>query len=483
MVKVVVNILDENDNAPRFSQIFSAPVPENAPLGYTVTRVTTSDEDIGVNAISRYSIRDTSLPFNINPSTGDITISRHLNREDTDRYRIRVSAHDSGWTVSTDVTIFVTDINDNAPRFTKTSYYLDCPDHISVTIPESHVVGAVIRTVSARDRDAAMNGLIAYNISSGNEAGIFAINTSTGALTLAKPLDYELCQNHEMIVSATDGGWVARTGYCSVTVNVVDVNDNSPIFSPEDYFPNVLENAPSGTTVIRLNATDTDSGSNAMIAYAVQSSDSDLFVIDPNTGIITTQGFLDYETKQSYHLTVKAFNVPDEERCSFASVNIQLEGTNEYVPRFVSKLYYFEVSEAASKGMVVGEVFASDRDMGTDGEVHYLIFGSSRKKGFQINEKSGQIYVSGPLDREKEERISLKVLAKNFGSIRGADVDEVIVNITVLDANDPPVFSLQVYNIQISEGVPPGTHVTFVSAFDSDSVPSTCMLFPCFVCL
>uniref|UniRef100_A0A8C3SY76 FAT atypical cadherin 4 n=1 Tax=Chelydra serpentina TaxID=8475 RepID=A0A8C3SY76_CHESE len=680
-VKVIVNILDENDNAPRFSQIFSAPVPENAPLGYTVTRVTTSDEDIGVNAISRYSIRDTSLPFIINPSTGDITISRHLNREDTDRYRIRVSAHDSGWTVSTDVTIFVTDINDNAPRFTKTSYYLDCPElaevglkvtqvsatdpdegsngqvfyfiksqseffrinattgeifnkqylryqnssgssnininrhsfivtssdrgspsllsettvtinivdsndnapqflaskyftpvtknvavgtklvkvtavdykdfglnseveyfisnendtdkfkldsttgwisvasslmtdlnqnflltvkakdkgnpplssevtvqiviteenyhtpefsqsHMSVTIPESHVVGAVVRTVSARDRDAAMNGLITYNISSGNEAGIFAINTSTGALTLAKPLDYELCQNHEMIVSATDGGWVARTGYCSVTVNVIDVNDNSPIFSPEDYFPNVLENAPSGTTVIRLNATDADSGPNAMIAYAVQSSDSDLFVIDPNTGIITTQGFLDYETKQSYHLTVKAFNVPDEERCSFASVNIQLEGTNEYVPRFVSKLYYFEVSEAASKGMVVGEVFASDRDMGTDGEVHYLIFGSSRKKGFQINEKSGQIYVSGPLDREKEERISLKVLAKNFGSIRGADVDEVIVNITVLDANDPPDFSLQVYNIQISEGVPPGTHVTFVSAFDSDSVPS-----------
>ncbi|XP_009887839.1 PREDICTED: protocadherin Fat 4-like, partial [Charadrius vociferus] len=680
-VKVIINILDENDNAPRFSQIFSASVPENAPLGFTVTRVTTSDEDIGVNAVSRYSIRDTSLPFTINPNTGDITISRPLNREDTDRYRIRVSAHDSGWTVSTDVTIFVTDVNDNAPRFTKPSYYLECPElpgiglkvtqvsatdpdegsngqvfyfiksqseffrinattgeifnkqylryqnssgssnvninrhsfivtssdrgspplmsettvtinivdsndnaplflarkyftpvtknvrvgtdlikvtavddkdfglnseveyfiseesktnkfrldrstgwisvssslmadlnknflfkvkakdkgnpplssevtveivvteenyhtpefsqsRMSVTIPESHSVGAVVRTVSARDRDAAMNGLIRYNISSGNEAGVFAINTTTGTLTLAKPLDFESCQKHELVITATDGGWVSRTGYCSVTVNVIDVNDNSPAFSPEDYFPNVLENAPSGTTVIRLNATDADSGPNAVVAYAIQSSDSDLFVIDPNTGTITTQGFLDYETKQSYHLTVKAFNVPDEERCSFASVNIQLEGTNEYVPRFVSKLYYFEVSEAASKGTVVGEVFASDRDMGTDGEVHYLIFGNSRKKGFQIDEKSGQIYVSGPLDREKEERISLKVLAKNFGSIRGADIDEVTVNITILDANDPPVFTLGTYNIQISEGVPPGTHVTFVSAFDSDSVPS-----------
>uniref|UniRef100_A0A2K6PPR7 FAT atypical cadherin 4 n=1 Tax=Rhinopithecus roxellana TaxID=61622 RepID=A0A2K6PPR7_RHIRO len=680
-VKVMINILDENDNAPRFSQIFSAHVPENSPLGYTVTRVTTSDEDIGINAISRYSIMDTSLPFAINPSTGDIVISRPLNREDTDRYRIRVSAHDSGWTVSTDVTIFVTDVNDNAPRFSRPSYYLDCPElneigskvtqvfatdpdegsngqvfyfiksqseyfrinattgeifnkqilkyqnvtgfsnvninrhsfivtssdrgnpslisettvtinivdsndnapqflkskyftpvtknvkvgtklikvtaiddkdfglnseveyfisndnhlgkfkldndtgwisvasslisdlnqnfyitvtakdkgnpplssqatveitvteenyhtpefsqsHMSATIPESHSVGSIVRTVSARDRDAAMNGLIKYSISSGNEEGIFAINSSTGILTLAKALDYELCQKHEMTISAIDGGWVARTGYCSVTINVIDVNDNSPVFLSDDYFPTVLENAPSGTTVIHLNATDADSGTNAVIAYTVQSSDSDLFVIDPNTGVITTQGFLDFETKQSYHLTVKAFNVPDEERCSFATVNVQLKGTNEYVPRFVSKLYYFEISEAAPKGTIVGEVFASDRDLGTDGEVHYLIFGNSRKKGFQINKKTGQIYVSGILDREKEERVSLKVLAKNFGSIRGADIDEVTVNVTVLDANDPPVFTLNIYSVQISEGVPIGTHVTFVSAFDSDSIPS-----------
>lgn len=105
------------------------------------------------------------------------------------------------------------------------------------------------------------------------------------------------------------------TGYCSVTVNVIDVNDNSPVFLPDEYFPTVLENAPSGTTVIHLNATDADSGTNAVIAYTIQSSDSDLFVIDPNTGVVTTQGFLDFETKQSYHLTVKAFNVPDEERC------------------------------------------------------------------------------------------------------------------------------------------------------------------------
>ncbi|XP_019901605.3 protocadherin Fat 4 isoform X2 [Esox lucius] len=679
-VKVLINVLDVNDNAPRFSKIFSAAVPENAPVGYTVTRVMTTDEDAGSNAISKYSIADTSLPFTINPSTGDITISRPLNREDTDHYIAKVSAHDSGWTVSTDVTIFVTDVNDNAPRFSRPSYYLDYPEltevgslvtqvsatdpdegfngkifyfirsqseyfrinsssghifikqrlkyqnstggnvnmnrhsfivtasdratkplmsettviinivdsndnpptfespqyftpvtksvkvgtklirviaydkkdfglnseveyiisggnssgkfklemqsgwvvvassltsdinkvflmdvtardkgnppltakttvkvavteenhhtpefsqsQVTATIPESLAVGTAIRTLSARDKDKDMNGLITYNITSGNEKGLFAVNSKTGVLSLANHLDFEEKQRHELRVTATDGGWIAKTSYVTVTVHVTDVNDNPPIFDPDEYFPVVQENVPSGTTVVKMNATDRDSGPNAVMAYVIQSSDSDLFVIDPNTGVITTQGFLDYEAKQVYHLTVKSFNVPDEERCSFANVNIQLKGANEYVPRFVSKQYYFEVSEAAPRGTVVGEVFASDRDQGDDGVVYYLIFGKSRRKGFGINKKTGQIYVTGPLDREKEEKISLKVLAKNAGSIRGADIDEVFVNVTILDANDPPVFSQELYDVQISEGLAPGGLVTFVSAQDSDSVPS-----------
>ncbi|XP_029020737.1 protocadherin Fat 4 isoform X2 [Betta splendens] len=681
VVKVLISVLDVNDNAPRFSKIFSATVAENAPVGFTVTRVTTTDEDAGSNAVSRYSITDTSLPFNINPNTGDITISRPLNREDTDHYIVKVSAHDSGWTVSTDVTVFITDVNDNAPRFSRPSYYLDHPEltevgslvtqvsatdpdegfngkifyfirsqsdyfrinassgeifvkqqlnyqnstgassininrhsfivtasdravkplmsettvivnivdsndnppefeslnyftpvtksvkvgtklirvvahdkkdfglnseveylitggnsstkfkldktsgwitvassltsdmnkifyiditasdkgnpplsapasvriavteenhhtpefsqsQISATVPESLAVGTAIRTLSARDKDKDTNGLITYNINAGNDKGLFALNSKTGVLSLARPLDYEEKQQHELKVSATDGGWISKTGSVSVTVHVTDVNDNPPVFDPEEYFPVVQENVPSGTTVVKLNATDPDSGANAVMAYVIQSSDSDLFVIDPNTGTITTQGFLDYEAKQVYHLTVKAFNVPDEERCSFANVNIQLKGANEYVPRFVSKQYYFEISEAAPKGTVVGEVFASDRDQGDDGVVYYLIFGKSRDKGFGINRKTGQIYVTGNLDREKEEKISLKVLAKNAGSIRGADIDEVFVNITIIDANDPPVFTQELYDVQVSEGLAVGGLVTFVSAEDSDSVPS-----------
>ncbi|RVE67603.1 hypothetical protein OJAV_G00104590 [Oryzias javanicus] len=520
-VKVLVRVLDVNDNAPRFSKIFSATVAENAPVGYTVTRVTTTDEDAGSNAISRYSLTDTSLPFSINPNTGDITINRPLNREETDHYIVRVSAHDSGWTVSTDVTIFITDVNDNVPRFTRPSYYLE--------YPELTEIGSLVTQVSAVDPDEDFNGKIFYFIRS--QSDYFRINASTGEIFVKQQLKYQNStgasslniNRHSFIVTASDRAVKPLISETTVIVNIVDSNDNPPVFEStsyftpvtksvkvgtrlvrvvaqdkkdfglnseieylitggnssikfvldktNEYFPTVQENVPSGTTVVRMNATDRDSGPNAVMAYVIQSSDSDLFVIDPNTGI-TTQGFLDYEAKQVYHLTVKAFNVPDEDRCGFANVNIQLKGANEYVPRFVSKQYYFEVSEAAPKGTVVGEVFASDRDQGEDGVVYYLIFGKSRKKGFSINKITGQIYVTGTLDREKDEKISLKVLAKNAGSIRGADVDEVFVNITILDANDPPVFTQDLYDVQVSEGLSPGDLVTFVKADDSDSVPS-----------
>ncbi|KAK5864404.1 hypothetical protein PBY51_015650 [Eleginops maclovinus] len=468
---VIVNIVDSNDNPPEFDlPSYFTPVTKSVKVGTRLIRVVAQDEkDFGLNSVVEYLITggNSSSKFKLDKTSGWITVASSLTSDMNKMFLIDITASDRGnppLSARTTVRIAVTEENHHTPEFSQSQ--------ISASVPESLVVGTAIRTLSARDKDKEMNGLITYNITSGNDRGLFSLNSKTGVLSLAQPLDFEEKQQHELRVSATDGGWISKTSYVSVVVHVTDVNDNPPVFDPEEYFPIVQENVPSGTTVVKLNATDRDSGANAVMAYVIQSSDSDLFVIDPNTGTITTQGFLDYEAKQVYHLTVKAFNVPDEERCSFANVNIQLKGANEYVPRFVSKQYYFEISEAAPKGTVVGEVFASDRDQGDDGVVYYLIFGRSRKKGFGINRKTGQIYVTGSLDREKDEKISLKVLAKNTGSIRGADIDEVFVNITILDANDPPVFTQELYDVQISEGLSPGGLVTFVSAEDSDSVPS-----------
>uniref|UniRef100_A0A673FLZ2 Cadherin domain-containing protein n=1 Tax=Sinocyclocheilus rhinocerous TaxID=307959 RepID=A0A673FLZ2_9TELE len=439
--KVEIAVLDVNDNHPTFEQEpFHAEILENL-SPQRVLIVSAFDQDSGPNGQLEYAIIEGNQEnsFSINRATGEIRTTRPLDRE-------------KGF---------------NGKIF----YFIRSQtEHFRINSSSGEIFIKHVKVASSLTADT--NKVYLLEITASNDDGLFSINSQTGVLSLAKPLDYETKQKHELRVSATDGGWIAKTSYVTVNVLVTDVNDNPPVFDPVEYFPVVQENVPSGTTVVKMNATDKDSGPNALMAYVIQSSDSDLFIIDPNTGIITTQGFLDYEAKQVYHLTVKAFNVPDEERCSFAYVNIQLRGANEYVPRFVSKQYYFEVSEAASKGTVVGEVFASDRDLGEDGIVYYLIFGRSKKRSFSINKKTGQIYVTGPLDREKEEKISLKVLAKNKGSIRGADIDEVLVNITILDANDPPVFTQELYDVQVNEGLSPGGLVTFVNAEDSDSVPS-----------
>ncbi|XP_060039989.1 protocadherin Fat 4 isoform X2 [Erinaceus europaeus] len=677
--RLLVRVLDEDDNAPRFSQIFSARVPENAPPGTTVTRVTTTDEDEGGHAVSRYSLADTGLPFSIHPGTGDIVVSRPLDREHADRYRVRVSAQDSGWTVSTDVTIEVTDVNDNSPRFSRPSYHLDCPelaapggrvgqveasdpdvgangqvfyvlkapselfrvdaasgtifnkqplrfhnasrrlpganrhsfvvtasdrgvpallsettvtistvdsndhaprflqtgystpvprgvavgtrllqlaavddgdfglnaqveyafadgaasagsfrldgqtgwvsvaasleaeldrefllpvtardrgspplsaqatlrvlvteenrhtpefsqDHVLFSAPEGLAVGSTLGTLSARDRDAAANGQVRYAIVEGDADGFFELNVSSGALSLARPLDFEARQRHELSVTATDGGWAARTGSCHVTVQVLDENDNAPEFRPAEYWPSVREDAPSGTTVLRLRAWDADSGTHALTAYALQAADTDLFLLDPNTGALTTQGFLDFEARQAFRLTVRAFNVPDEARFGLATVHVQLQGANEFLPRFLARGYTFRVSEAAAPGAPVGQVFAGDRDLGPDGEVSYLLLGPGRR-AFRLHPRTGRLEVAAPLDREHRSCYALRVLAKNPGAIRGPDVDEVALNVTVLDANDPPAFSQAEYRVRVSEAAPHGAHVAFLSALDADLDP------------
>uniref|UniRef100_A0A673FR87 Cadherin domain-containing protein n=1 Tax=Sinocyclocheilus rhinocerous TaxID=307959 RepID=A0A673FR87_9TELE len=305
-VKVLISVLDVNDNAPRFSKIFSATVPENAPVGFTVTRVTTTDEDAGANAISRYSISDASLPFIIHPSTGDITISRPLNREDTDHYIAKVSAHDSGWTVSTDVTIFVTDVNDNAPKFSKPSYYLD--------YPELTEVGSIVTQVSATDPDEGFNGKIFYFIRSQTEH--FRINSSSGEIFIKQQLRYQNSSGHNninvnrhsFIVTASDRGIKPLMSETTVIINVVDSNDNPPTFESSFYFTPVTKSVKVGTTLLKVTAHDhKDFGLNSEIEYAVSGGNSSSkFRLDKQTGSVTVASSLTADTNKVYLLEITA---------------------------------------------------------------------------------------------------------------------------------------------------------------------------------
>uniref|UniRef100_A0A4W5QMW1 FAT atypical cadherin 4 n=1 Tax=Hucho hucho TaxID=62062 RepID=A0A4W5QMW1_9TELE len=365
-VKVLINVLDVNDNAPRFSKIFSATVPENAPVGYTVTRVTTTDEDAGANAISKYSITDASLPFTINPSTGDITISRPLNREDTDHYIAKVSAHDSGWTVSTDVTIFVTDVNDNAPRFSRPSYYLD--------YPELTEVGSLVTQVSATDPDEGVNGNIFYFIRSQSE--YFRINSSSGEIFIKQHLKYQNStgsninlNRHSFIITASDRATKPLMSETTVIVNIVDSNDNPPMFESSSYFTPVTKSVKVGTKLIRVIALDNkDFGLNSEVDYIISGGNStSKFKLDKQSGWVAVASSLTSDMNKVFLMDVTARDKGNPPLSARTTVKVAVTEENHHTPEFSQSHVTATIPESLAVGTAIRTLSARDKDKEMNG--------------------------------------------------------------------------------------------------------------------
>ncbi|XP_038055904.1 protocadherin Fat 4-like [Patiria miniata] len=471
-VQVTVTIYDANEYPPVFEETqYFSPVPFSAAVATPILQVVATETiDQGQNAQVRYAIigGNGSTRFDVDQDSGWIKVKLNLQADVGSYYDIIVEAEDQGrpspLSVQVNVQLLVTGDNDNTPSFDQSTYL--------VSVYEDLSVGSEVTVITASDADAGMNGKLVYSIVSGNEAGLFAIEEETGSVTVAKALDYEDLTSHTMQIKAKDRGWQSRESSTILTVNLLDADDNPPIFNPNQYNPQVAENSPSATYVTTVTATDADTGVNAEFTYDIIGGDGkDYFTINRDTGVIRTQGNLDYEASLNvFQLSVEAAN-EDTSMFGIAHVTVQLTGVNEYYPHFVQPSYQFSVSEAAPDRQVVGMVYASDADHGPDGEVQYLLVGSSNHQGFAIDSFSGEItvsYANGQLDRETEDTIVLSVLAKNSEPITGDNVDEVQVTITILDANDPPQFLDNLYQASVSEVDGTGTYVTTVTAVEYD---------------
>ena len=469
---VSIQVFDANDHAPVFTkENYFTPVPVDANIGDSVIQVIAEDKlDMGVNAQIQYEIigGNGSTRFDINQDSGYVSVRMSLQTDFGRTFQIVVQAEDLGKpTPLSDlatVNILVTTSNDHPPKFTDPIY--------DASVPEDLRIGGEVITITATDLDSGLNGQLLYSITSGNDKGLFAIDEITAEVSIVETLDYESQRSHTIQITATDQGWEAMSANYILTVSVEDVDDNPPIFNPSEYEPEVPENSPSATPVAAVTATDADTGVNADFTYSIIGGDGqDFFSINKDTGVILTQGNLDYEGPHKiFELSVMAAN-EDLSKTSVAHVMVHLTGVNEYYPRFFQKEYDFSVSEGASDGTIVGNIMAGDADQGVDGEVFYLLIGSSNNKGFVVDTETGQIRVSkehGELDRETTSEVVLSVLAKNAGEISGDDVDEAQVTIKITDANDPPVFQSDEYKESLSEAEPFATYVTTVTAIDYD---------------
>uniref|UniRef100_A0A8C3NSL4 Cadherin EGF LAG seven-pass G-type receptor 1 n=1 Tax=Geospiza parvula TaxID=87175 RepID=A0A8C3NSL4_GEOPR len=470
---VSVQVVDVNDNAPIFvSTPFQATVLENVPLGYSVLHIQAVDADSGENARLEYKLiemapstggapvaGDSGFPFQINNSTGWITVAAELDRETVENYHFGVEARDHGvpvMTSSASVSITVLDMNDNNPTFTEKVYHL--------RLNEDAAVGSSVLTLTAVDRD--VNSVVTYQITSGNTRNRFAITSQSGGglITLALPLDYKQERQYVLTVTASDG---TRFDTVQVFINVTDANTHRPVFQSSHYTVSVSEDKPIGTSIVTISATDEDTGENARITYILDDNIPQ-FRIDPDTGTITTLMELDYEDQASYTLAITAHDNGIPQKSDTTYVEILILDANDNAPRFLRDRYQGSVFEDVPLSTSVLQLSATDRDSGLNGRLLYTFQGGDDGDGdFYIEPTSGVIRTLRKLDRENVAVYSLRAFAVDRGSPPlKASVD---IQVTVLDINDnPPVFEKDEFDIFVEENSPVGSIVARISAADPD---------------
>uniref|UniRef100_A0AAY5KNZ4 Cadherin EGF LAG seven-pass G-type receptor 1 n=1 Tax=Esox lucius TaxID=8010 RepID=A0AAY5KNZ4_ESOLU len=465
---LTVTVSDTNDHGPVFEQTeYRVSIRENVEVGFEVMTIRATDGDAPSNANMIYKIVNgdgVNAGFEIDPRNGLVRIRERPDRETMSQYQLIVEANDQGKdpgprSATATVNISVEDENDNYPQFSEKRYV--------VQVPENVAVNTKVIQVEATDKDEGNNAKVHYSIISGNVKGQFYIHSPTGVIDVINPLDYEMIREYNLRIKAQDGGrppLINGTGM--VVIQVVDVNDNAPMFVSTPFQATVLENVAIGYSVIHIQAIDADSGDNARLEYHLTDTSPGFpFTVNNSTGWITVAAELDRETTEFYTFGVEARDCGIPVMSSSASVSITVLDVNDNIPTFTEKVYSLKINEDAVVGTSVLTVTAVDRDVNS--VVTYQISSGNTRNRFAITSQSGGglITLALPLDYKQERQYVLTVTASD-----GTRYDTTQVFINVTDANTHrPVFQSANYQVMISEDRPVGSTVVIISATDEDT--------------
>ncbi|XP_075583859.1 protocadherin-17 [Pelecanus crispus] len=374
------------------------------------------------------------------------------------------------------IKVEIQDLNDNAPAFPS--------DQVDMDISENAAPGTRFPLTSAHDPDAGDNGLRTYLLTR-DDYGLFSLDvksrgdgTKFPELVIQKPLDREEQSHHTLVLTALDGGDPPRSGTVQINVRLIDSNDNSPVFEAASYVVELPENAPLGTAVIDLNATDADEGTNGEVLYSFSGYAPervrDLFSIDPQSGLIRVKGNLDYEESGLIEIDVQARDLGPNPIPAHCKVTVRLIDRNDNAPTigFVS-VRQGALSEAAPPGTVIALVRVTDRDSGKNGQLQCRVLGGGGGPGaipFTLEENYDNFYTvvtDRPLDREAQDEYNVTIVARDEGNPPLNSTKSFSVRI--LDENDnPPRFSKNLYVLQVPENNIPGEYLGSVLAQDPD---------------
>ncbi|XP_065500049.1 protocadherin beta-15-like [Caloenas nicobarica] len=363
------------------------------------------------------------------------------------------------------VEVAVEDINDHAPVFPE--------DQVTFKIPETSNPGSRFPLEGARDLDIGSNSIQAYSISPENE--YFSVTFGTRIkgkkyveLVLEKLLDREEQSEMGFTVTAMDGGSPPRSGATQIHIVVLDANDNAPVFTQELYVAQILENAPEGSVVLSVVATDQDAGSNGDISYQFSQavSQSDLaFVIDPVSGEIKLTKPVDFEKAENHELSVRATDGGG--LSAICKVLVEVVDVNDNAPELVVSSFSSPLPENTLPGTVVALFNVKDADSGANGKISCAL---EDQLSFSLRPAYKNYYelvTVSTLDREETAQYILSVVAADAGSPSLTTTQTFTVDIS--DVNDnAPVFNQTSYTMYVRENNVPTVLVGAVSAADAD---------------
>ncbi|XP_065264928.1 protocadherin gamma-A4-like [Emys orbicularis] len=362
------------------------------------------------------------------------------------------------------VEIEITDINDNSPTFQA--------NELELKISEITAVGTRISLQEAQDPDVGINSIQSYQLSNNKH---FSLDVQTGSdgvkyaeLVLEKSLDRETQTVHKLTLTAADGGDPVRSAIAQIRVVVVDANDNAPLFTQPVYKVGVLENAPRGSLIITIHATDRDEGQNSEVTFSfrkITEKASQIFQLHPRTGEISTIGDLDYEEASLYEMEVEAKDIGDlSARCK---VLITVIDVNDNTPKIAITSLFNSVSEDSPPGTVISILNLQDGDSGQNGEVTCSI---PANLPFRLQKSFGNYYslvTDTSLDRERVSNYSVTITATDRGTPPLSSTTTILVQLSDINDN-APIFNQPSYTLYITENNPRGASVCSLKANDSD---------------
>ncbi|XP_032952767.1 protocadherin beta-16 isoform X1 [Rhinolophus ferrumequinum] len=476
-----LRVKDINDHSPVFTEReMIVKIPENSPLGIAFPLSNALDLDVGSNNVQNYTISPNPhfqvLTHNLSDGRKypELVLDKELDREEEPEIALTLTALDGGSPPrygSAQVRIEVVDINDNAPKFGQPLY--------EVHIAENSPIGSLVVTVSASDLDSGVNGKILYSFFQPSEdiSKTLEVNPMTGEIRLKKQVDFETLRSYEVDIKATDGGGLS--GKCTLLLQVVDVNDNSPKVTVSALTGPIPENLPEIVVAV-FSVSDPDSGDNGKTISFIP--DDLPFLLKPsvkNFYTLVTKRALDREERPHYNITITATDLGTPRLKTQHNITVLVSDVNDNAPAFTQTSYTLFVRENNSPALHIGSVSATDRDAGANAQVTYSLLPPQDPhlplaSLVSINADNGQLFALRALDYEALQALEFRVGATDRGS--PALSSQALVRVLVLDANDNSPFvlyPLQNGSAPCTELVPraaePGYLVSKVVAVDGDS--------------